>query len=284
MRPPCPTTPLPQTPPPKNGGGFGLSTTHIGTDASRPPSIVAYSRGGLVQIDPGDRPERSRVGGGKRKAISGFSKNSRRRLLRLIGTIDQTQPLPLFITLTYPAEFPTARESKKHLKEFVRQMRMAYPEASGIWKLEAQKRGAPHYHVLMWGTGFVPAAWVARRWWTICGCISADHLKAGTQVCRAGVFRRVWAYAGKYLAKVGDAPSGPAWERPGRFWGVFNTEALPISPTYQFPFTDRVLFTMRRYARRKLGRKQHSSTIRTVYLFSDAPLRWAEVALIHRQI
>jgi len=284
MRPPYPTDRPTPTPPEQSGGNFGLSTAHIGTDAPRPPSIKAYSRGGMIAIDPGDLPRRSRAGGGKRRAISGFSKNSRRRLLRLIGTIDQTQTLPLFVTLTYPAEYPTARASKQHLKAFFRLLRQYYPKSSGIWKLEAQQRGAPHYHLLLWGIRYFPKDVCARMWWHVCGEISEDHLKAGTQVCRAGQFKRVWLYAGKYLAKVGAAPTGPTWEKPGRFWGIFNAALLPISPAYQFPISDRVLYTMRRYARRKLGRSQHSSSLRTVYLFTDNPVRWAEVAIIHRQI
>lgn len=284
MRPPYPADPPTPTPPEQSGGKFGLSPAHNGTDAPRPPSIKAYSRGGLIEIDPGDFPRRSRVGGGKRRAISGFSKNSRRRLLRLIGTIDQSVTLPLFVTLTYPAEFPTARKSKEHLKAFFRLLRKYYPDASGIWKLEAQKRGAPHYHLLLWGIRYFPKDVCARMWWHVCGEICPEHLAAGTQVCRAGLFRRVWSYAGKYLAKVGEAPTGPTWENPGRFWGVFNSEQLPISDTYEFPLSDRTLYTMRRYARRKLGRHQHTSTISRIYLFTDNPVRWAEVAIIHRQI
>lgn len=273
-------TPLPH----HAGQSFGLSIAHNGTDAPRPPSIRAYSKGGLVEIDPGTIARPGRVGGGKRRSIVGFSKHSRRRLLRLIGTIDQTKSLPLFITLTYPATYPTARKSKEHLKEFIRRLKVFYPKMSGIWKLEAQKRGAPHYHLLVWGVGYIPFQAVGTLWYNVTGRISPEHEQAGTQCCRAGMFRRVWAYAGKYLAKVEEAPQDATWERPGRFWGVFGREHLPISPAYEFPYSDRVLYTLRRYARRAIGAKQHTSTIRRIYLYTDNPTRWIQVAAFHRQI
>lgn len=284
MRPPYPTDPPTPTPPREIGGEIGLSTAHNGTQAARHAQLTAYSKGGLVTITPPPHPTQPRAGGGKRRAITGFSKHSRRRLLRLIGTIDQTATPPLFITLTYPATYPTARESKKHLKEFLRRLKTFYPSLAGIWKLEAQKRGAPHYHLLVWGVSYIPFQAVGRLWWNVTGRISPEHEQAGTQVCRAGMFRRVWTYAAKYLGKVCAAPGDATWDNPGRFWGIFSRDELPISPAYTFPLSDTEYYTLRRYSRRLQHRTAHTSQVNTVHHFSPHPARWVQVVFKHRQI
>jgi len=59
------------------------------------------------------------------------------------------------VTLTYPAEFPVARASKEHFRKWLAKLHRRHPGAWGIWKIEPQERGAPHYHVVL----FLPDAW-----------------------------------------------------------------------------------------------------------------------------
>lgn len=71
--------------------------------------------------------------------------------MELIASILRDAELPNFVTLTYPAKFPTVSRAKRDLKVFQQRLIRRFPGSGGIWKLEPQERGAPHYHLLIWG-------------------------------------------------------------------------------------------------------------------------------------
>jgi hypothetical protein len=131
----------------RNGGtcsGATLSKAH------RLDRRIEYIRGASLLRTTKDKPM-DQVGGGRRGYIKGFSKNSRRRLLEMIASVKRDADLPNFMTLTYPANFPTVERAKRDLKVFLQRLDRAYPGSGYIWKLEPQERGAPHYHLLVWG-------------------------------------------------------------------------------------------------------------------------------------
>ena len=110
----------------------------------------------------------------KRGKITRFSRGSRGRLLKTVGRLKQDK-LPVFVTLTYPDEFPVTPERwRRDLAALWRRMRRQWPEAAAIWKKEFKRRKsgvnagkvAPHYHMLLWLTEWVVtgiAAWI-RHW------------------------------------------------------------------------------------------------------------------------
>lgn len=110
---------------------------------------------------------------GKRGKITEFSKKSRRSLLDMAASFDIVKALIknmiVFITLTYGQEFPTARESKRHLDNFKKQLVYKYPQASAIWKLEFQIRGAPHFHFIVFNLPFIDKFELATMWGKIIG-------------------------------------------------------------------------------------------------------------------
>src|SRR5688500_12736905 len=91
----------------------GLSTAHNCT-------VTTYTGGSFAQLRPHHRQLSPVGGGGLRGAVSGFSKASRRRLQRLLASIDrESVRVPLFVTLTYPADYPTAPATHAaHLRAF----------------------------------------------------------------------------------------------------------------------------------------------------------------------
>lgn len=168
------------------------------------------------------------VPSGRRGVITGFSPSSRRRLMDLLNSINRqaVKHLPLFITLTYPAVWPqSAATWKRHLDNWLKRLKREWPDVSCIWRLEFQKRGAPHFHILAFGCRFLPAKWVAEAWYSVVGSGDKSHLGAGTQVKRVASWRGVVWYAAKYMSKEGALPSGVF---PGRLWGVHNRHLLPI--------------------------------------------------------
>jgi hypothetical protein len=198
-------------------------------------------------------------GGGTRGHISGFSKASRRRLQRLLAVIDQErQAVPLFVTLTYPGEFPTdPAVCAAHLRAFRARMHRRYGKFAAVWRKEYQRRGAPHYHLLLF-LDRPPEqlrAEVSRLWFEVVGSGDERHLRAGTQVVQVKSWRGARGYAAKYMGKLESSQPGDCHgsQQPavstGRLWGVWNRALLPIT-AQQYYVTLRSFFRMRRCLRR----------------------------------
>lgn len=173
----------------------------------------------------------------------GFSRGSRRRLLfRLSELKRQALTRALFVTLTYPASYsPDPEVWKENLELWWLRLRRKYPGASCIWRLEEQPgRGAPHFHLLVFGVGFIPYAWVGESWASVVGrgCPDAAHAAAGTSVERVRSVRHAVGYAAKYLSKTGECAFRSADGRfipcPGRLWGCKGRCNLPICPVRSF--------------------------------------------------
>jgi hypothetical protein len=213
---------------------MGLSTSHISPAPKWDPTTqewtVRYAAGGnLVQVQPPslDWPRRPRrTPRHRRGRIAGFARASRLRLFRWINSLNQSiEGLPLFVTLTYPGDVKwnavPPKQFKRHLDTFLKRLRRAFADAHGIWRLEPQTRGAPHYHLLIFGYSFMAIGRLSRMWWEVVGSGEASHLKCGVDIDRPTSWRRVVAYVAKYLAKrVDDLPA--AWAHVGRWWGAFN--------------------------------------------------------------
>jgi hypothetical protein len=112
----------------------------------------------------------------KRGKIKGFSRGSRGRLLKTVGRLRQ-DVLPVFVTVTYPDDFPVTPERwQRDLAALWRRIRRQWPEAAAIWKKEFKRRKsgvnagkvAPHYHKLLWIPQWVAqerADWI--RYWKL---------------------------------------------------------------------------------------------------------------------
>lgn len=181
----------------------------------------------------------------KRGKIRTFSRRSRARLMRLLAKLDKSK-MPCFITLTYPSSFPSAKVAKGDLKAFLKRLMRLSPQAAGVWKLEFQERGAPHFHLLVWGLNKFALQflreWVSRAWYEVVKSRDEKHLKAGTNVQRVRSWKSVMGYASKYLGKDVEVPE----QEPGRFWGTFNRKALPWSEILRVCLSWRVFYKLRR--------------------------------------
>lgn len=172
--------------------------------------------------------------GGSRGAVTVFTKASRRRLIRRFARLRPQKAT--FITLTYPASYPTPQGAKQDLRALLERFRRRWPKCSAIWRLEFQARGAPHFHLILFDAPFIPFQWL-RRWWAD---IIAEHLASGqlpfvrVELCKSK--RKVMAYASKYVSKVGTDPAvgglfnNGAYLHVGRWWGIFNRDFLPYAP------------------------------------------------------
>jgi hypothetical protein len=162
--------------------------------------IHFHYEGSLIRIarlpgwDPYQRENQK-----KRGRVGDFSVKARGRLMDLCARI-RRDAMALFVTLTYPRSWAgDPKIWKRDLDAFGKWMRRGFPGCSFIWKLEPQQRGAPHYHLLVWGIPFLHHELLARRWFEVVGSNDPAHLAAGARVEAVRSRRGVMRYAKQAL-------------------------------------------------------------------------------------
>lgn len=155
--------------------------------------------------------------------------SSKKALSRLRRYIENCRAeYRLFVTLTYPRTFPSAMESKSHLRRWLRALMLSpYGVTSACWVLEFQRRGAPHYHVVV-DSAWVPRTFVARSWNR--ATLGASSIRAGTQVIPCRDSRRdLSRYLAKELSKTLQKQALGSLGPIGRTWGVAGCrECAPV--------------------------------------------------------
>jgi hypothetical protein len=283
----------------------GLSSSHISPqvladwDAAkrshrwygiRPPEvtqvdIVRYAEGGDVVEWKVPLHLGPHLGGGRRSEITAFTYESRFRLLKFMNSIDRRgidANRLWFVTLTYPAVWPNSPKVwKRHLQAFQKRLIRTWGKLPVVWKLEPQRRGAPHFHLIelmpvamceglaisgrrrrgkrivtQWVGGQLSEfrSWLSCAWFEIVNSGDKKHLRAGTNCEPLEAWGKVIAYASKYLGKecAFHAPDGSD-ERVGRYWGVWHREGFPVlwrSVFVHFSAAAMLRRTIRRYYRR----------------------------------
>ena len=202
------------------------------------------------------------AGGGRRDVVNEFSAAARRRLLALFNRMDLRSVKAVFLTLTYGQEFPSPRDAKRHLRRFLERLRRRWPGCSAVWRLEFQERGAPHFHLVLFGLPYVPKEDMQALWAECVPVSMWDHSGAElrypfTRIEMIESKRRLLSYVSKYVAKGGKKAAGASdgdsvaggfnlgaylhagqFVHPltgelcgsvGRWWGVFNADALPMA-------------------------------------------------------
>lgn len=196
----------------------------------------------------------------KRGKIKGYTAKSRKRFLEMMAKTDQKE-LPIFITLTYPKIFPEAKDTKKHLDNFIKRMRRRHGIGIGyVWKLEKQKRGAPHYHLFMWGLNRKELFMnISQDWYEIVGSGDPKHLAAGTKYEQILNRNGLMKYASKYLAKIDKEFDE---EEMGRIWGKGGN--IPFSKECSHTLTREQAIKFNRLLRR--ATKQDNPSIRHYFI------------------
>jgi len=152
--------------------------------------------------------------------VTMFSQKSRQRLAFIAANTDVV--FTTMLTLTYPGEYPhDGRQVKKHFRAMLQALRRRGCEVSYLWFIEFQRRGAPHYHVLLTG---IPATdenrqWVSKRWYEIVDSGDERHLRAGTRLERVREKEGARKYAVKYAYKMRQKRVPEKYRNVGRFWG-----------------------------------------------------------------
>jgi hypothetical protein len=229
------------------------------------------------------RPSK-RLGGGTRAKVRGFSRASRRNLLLRLASINRRafrafRGRMIFVTLTYPHEYPEDPEvCKNHLKALRRRLQRKFGEFAGFWRLGIQQRGAWHFHLLLFvgpSCGSVEKLrhFISSSWYEVTGKISEGHLRAGTRVVAVQRWREVTSYVERYMAKPEEFPEGL---QTGRIWGIWNENLLPVRwETVQVSLRD--AFKIRRIYR-KLAKRKGSGSLCCMTVF----VRYENVVILLR--
>jgi hypothetical protein len=214
-----------------------------------------------------------RHGRGMRDRVRGFSRASRRNLLLRLASINRRafksfKGRIIFMTLTYPHEYPQdPLLCKGHLKALRKRLQRKFGTFAAFWRLGIQKRGAWHFHLLLFVGPSMGAVRELRRfisstWYEVTGEVSEGHLRAGTSVDVVKRWKQATSYVERYMAKSEEFPEGL---ETGRIWGIWNEELLPVRwETVQVSLRD--AFRIRRIYRKLAGRKG-SGSLRSITVF-----------------
>lgn len=174
----------------------------------------------------------------KRGSIRVFSNASRRRLIELMARLNVSAIRTSFITLTFSG-VPTPHEAKRAFKAWCMRLRRKFPRSSAIWRMEIQKRGSIHFHLIAFNLPYWSQQQIQYAWEC---CTREDRSIVHVKLLRGGK-RQAMHYVAKYLAKtealaVGStsldnaayphASEAQASEDFGRFWGWVNFGGLPF--------------------------------------------------------
>jgi hypothetical protein len=210
----------------------GLSLRH-NPPLEPPPGdyVVSIARGG--RCSEWKEKGRPRPGcGGERSSVRGFSKASRRNMLRVVNSINQAAVTDIyFATLTYPEQHkPTwatiERDRDVWCKRFARHW--GSESAFIVWKKELTEAGTVHLHALIFWV--VPKdqrprlkgpggfwEWNDAAWAQVANTGHPDHQRVGCKVVSMRSWNGVALYTAKYVAKDQAAAADT-----GRIWGVFG--------------------------------------------------------------
>jgi hypothetical protein len=188
--------------------------------------------------------------------IKAFSKKARLRLLKKLNRFDfKAKGLPFFITLTYPQRYPEdSRTYKNDLDVFRKRLKRRFGDMEYIWRLEAQKRGAPHYHFIIYfedrpSLG-VLKEWVSKNWFEVVQRKwrkrDEKHLKAGTNCKEVDRYRQMVVYVSKYMTKVEQ----DSLLDQGRYWGASRNWGDKLASE---PLEGRELIEFRRLVKRYIS-------------------------------
>lgn len=198
--------------------------------------------------------------GGVRGAIISFSSGSRRRLMRMIASIER-QHRPTFITLTYPDLFEQDIDVwKRDIDVMGKRLARKMPQAAFIWRIEFKRRKsgenkgsiAPHFHLLAYNASFREIReFVPTAWYGVVGSCNREHLSAGSRVERIYSFGGIMRYVGKYISKDDIFP--PGWA--GRVWGIIGRSNMPFAVRVVISLSEAEGIKMVRFGRKMVGLK-----------------------------
>lgn len=244
---------------------------------------VDFETGELTEVDL------DFLNSASKSEITEWSAKSRANMTKVLGSLDYTtwdrsEGAFAMVTLTLPGRWQEVAPTGKDFKRLVRIFRRRWTRAGlnwrCLWKLEFQRRGAPHMHLLMRVPALVRGEiferWLSRTWadvvdaskevdaldkWGNPSSEYTRHLNAGTGVDFSGQDfsdpTRISMYFAGHSAKTTDGKEYQhivpeewqgAGDGPGRFWGFSGLSKAVVEVELPEKDYKRVQRVMRRVA------------------------------------
>ena len=241
-----------------------------------PPSIEVQEhlttlRLGLSKENPYQGVRRTR---GK---VVAFSKSSRLRLMRTLSAVRwSTLPPPAWCTLTYHHADDVSSERAVHdLQVWLHFVQVKVGKCHYLWRLEMQKRGVPHFHVILWPASDAPAwqtakhrQWLESTWHQVVSPGDKAHARHGAKVLPLDSYRHASRYISKYVSKEANADSDTY---RGRRWAT--SHKLPMDILLSSDLSGRAALLLRRKLRKYLRSTTRNRAKTDAYVMSQSCLR-----------
>lgn len=221
--------------------------TYIPYDTAIQGVIDYYPDGQFIKVNTPWKYKKTTRKESKRGKIKHFSRKSRSRLMNKFAMLNRYE-LPYFLTLTYPDKYPSVKQSKKDLHRFLIEMTRKYPNFAYIWRLELQERGAPHFHLFIWGAPLNRLIVnISDLWHRIVGNNDPEHYIRGAKLEVIRSYKGTQSYASKYICKTDETETE---EGMGRFWGSGGNIPLAqkVERRVNFMQSVHILRSLRRYS------------------------------------
>lgn len=175
---------------PRSGGRAGVARTE--------PRQFLEVQGRVARVGTEGRHDSHR-GGGKRGRVRAFTHRSRRRVQEKLGKLEMGEGW-VMVTLTFPdwEWVGTGPECKARLRA-MRKRLMAKGVTAGMWRMEPQERGVPHFHLLCYGETWLSQEWVVEQWGQVLGYDGPGPICHVTWV---RTMRRMTRYVTRYAGKA----------------------------------------------------------------------------------
>lgn len=238
-------------------------------------------------------------GGGLRGNVAGFSRSSRKRMLEFMAKVRYDTQL-IFLTLTYPDEFPVDDRTawNLHFEALRRRLEYHYPKYCILWRKEMKRRKsgtnagkrAPHYHFMIftdnenepeievekaysYGKHYEKTVsplsnaleqFALSAWSAIVDSKDERHTEHGAFAVAIRNRRHAYKYIAKYVAKIDndDLEIGRRWGRIGKF-NVSESQTLLLS--------DDELIELKRYARKWKKKQERTNFLHKLSLHKSDP-------------
>jgi hypothetical protein len=258
--------------------------------------VTIEAQGEILQARCHALPDRPQMGSG-RKAITAFSAKARKNMLDTVSRLDWTIPAT-FITLTYHRNMLNASRAKRDLRALLKRWYRRFGNIPVLWKMEPQKRGAWHFHLIVWNMPFLEKKELLEDWREI----AEDATITEVKIEPIRTAKKARSYVAKYCAKkvainyvvtllallwklkttivvalcLDHLPNLAVIQKPGRFWGIENRKNLvwAILKTFSI-ILDQDFHNFKRAARRKwsgINRNKHAGFT----LYVQHPDQWID--------
>lgn len=221
--------------------------------------IRISAQGNLFEIKQLGQPAPLCAKDTTRGTITEFSRKSRTRIIKLFASMTLTTVRARFVTLTFKGNVTDATSATLCFKRFVERFRRQFPDGSAVWRKERQERGAWHYHLMIFGTGYWKQDELLAAWRECCGVHGG-----GARIEAIRTQRGVMSYVSKYIAKtVPDNEVSLFINSPyshantGKHWGYINRKALPMAQKMVFEVQNESLAYYIRHGMRGITRINH---------------------------